>query len=142
MADCCAREQDTKKAPQKMLCIECGSKGTKVALKTLLHHLKSAWELQLKSAQYYFCESPDCDVVYFSEEQIFYIWDCRTRVGIKSHSDSATVCYCFGVFRQAAADQPEIKAYVTEQTKLKNCSCETSNPSGRCCLKDFPKPAD
>ena len=28
---------------------------------------------------------------------------------------------------------------IVEQTKNARCSCETSNPSGRCCLKVFPK---
>jgi hypothetical protein len=28
---------------------------------------------------------------------------------------------------------------VIEQTRLHNCACDVRNPSGRCCLKDFPK---
>jgi hypothetical protein len=31
---------------------------------------------------------------------------------------------------------------VMAQTKAGLCSCDTSNPSGRCCLKDFPKPTN
>ena len=142
MAECCTIEQGEAKQPLKLACPECGKKGAKMAKKTLLHHLKSVWEIALKSDHYYYCASPDCEVVYFSADQVFYVRDCRTRIGVKNASDSATICYCFGVDKQAAIDQPEIKRYVTEQTKLKNCACETANPSGHCCLKDFPKSND
>jgi len=48
------------------------------------------------------------------------------------------VCYCFGVSRSDFRNDPATKDYVIAQTKAGLCSCDTSNPSGRCCLKDFP----
>jgi hypothetical protein len=36
-------------------------------------------------------------------------------------------------------DNPGTREFVVEQTKLKHCACEVQNPSGKCCLKDFPK---
>ena len=48
------------------------------------------------------------------------------------------LCYCFGVSRADFDRNPGTKDFVTAQTKAGLCACETSNPSGRCCLKDFP----
>jgi len=31
-----------------------------------------------------------------------------------------------------------LKDFVVEQTKADVCACDIRNPSGRCCLKDFP----
>ena len=63
----------------------------------------------------------------------------RTRVGIKEQSDDSLICYCFGVTAQEAATNPEVKAFVIEETKEHVCECEARNPSGKCCSKDFPK---
>ena len=37
------------------------------------------------------------------------------------------------------AANKEIKDFVIKSTKEKTCACTTRNPSGKCCLKDFPK---
>jgi len=49
------------------------------------------------------------------------------------------LCYCFGVSSADFERNPATRDFVMAQTKANLCSCETSNPSGRCCLKDFPK---
>ena len=49
------------------------------------------------------------------------------------------LCYCFGFTWQDYYDDPAVREYVIEQTKNGNCECSTKNPSGQCCLKDFPK---
>jgi hypothetical protein len=66
----------------------------------------------------------------------------RTRVGVKEAADDSLLCYCFGVGKADLQRDPAIRDFVVEQTKAGRCSCETSNPSGRCCLKDFPKAGD
>lgn len=60
-------------------------------------------------------------------------------VEAQDHEDSLLLCYCFGFTKQDYKDDPSVREYVIEQTRLKNCSCSTQNPSGKCCLKDFPK---
>ena len=65
--------------------------------------------------------------------------DLRTAVGIKDRSDNSLVCYCFGVSVKEATRNPEAKEFVIEKTKKQICECEARNPSGKCCLKDFPK---
>lgn len=52
---------------------------------------------------------------------------------------SSLLCYCFGITWQDYFDDPAVKQYVIEQTKNGNCECASQNPSGQCCLKDFPK---
>jgi hypothetical protein len=49
------------------------------------------------------------------------------------------LCYCFGVTKADARSDPGIKKFVMAQTKLGLCACEMRNPSGRCCLPDFPR---
>jgi len=41
----------------------------------------------------------------------------------------------------ALAD-PGIRDFVVAQTRLGLCACDTRNPSGRCCLIDFPRDGD
>ena len=49
------------------------------------------------------------------------------------------LCYCYEITWQDYYDNPSLKDYVIEQTRQGNCECEIKNPSGRCCLRDFPK---
>ncbi len=110
-----------------------------VSQRTILHHLKEPWLWQLKQQSYYFCRDPKCDVVYFGHDQSIIRQDeLRTIVGIKEPSENATLCYCFGVTHQDIQNNPQIKAFVIEQTKTQLCACDIRNPSGKCCLGDFP----
>jgi len=102
-------------------------------------HLINPWEQPLNSNRYYFCKSPNCSAVYFDElSNVFNTDSIRQELGIKSTSKDALICYCFGVSKKFA-DDPSIKNYVMSKTKAKECDCINRNPSGRCCLKDFPK---
>lgn len=140
MNDCCENKTKEKKAsPRKFTCPTNELQYVEVSIKTILQHIKSPWENALQDQQYYFCDDPDCEVVYFGlKGSVINKGKLRTRVGKKEHSDEALICYCFGVSKKKAMQDPEIKKYVTQQTKAKNCACELRNPSGRCCLKDFP----
>ena len=111
----------------------------RVSTRTVLHHVKQPWGLEEANKTFYFCDDPECDVVYFSnDDSILTSSELRTEIGIKSTSEDALICYCFGVTKVQAI-QPEIRNYVIEQTRQGICSCDTTNPSGKCCLKDFPK---
>jgi hypothetical protein len=52
-----------------------------------------------------------------------------------------TLCYCFDIrfsdLSDAAAAK-QCREFVINQTRNKVCACEQRNPSGRCCLRDFP----
>ena len=79
-------------------------------------------------------------VVYFGQDDsVINIESVRTKVGLKEQSADGLVCYCYGVTKAEAAGDTSIRDFVIEETKQRQCACETRNPSGRCCLADFPK---
>ena len=132
MSGCCATSPARKRP-----CPRCGQPGMAVGARTLLHHLKQPWEW--KSQDAWFCENPDCEVIYFLADQgIFTQADIRTPVGIKSDDGDALLCYCFGIDRKTLAARPKLKDFVIERTRDSQCDCGIRNPSGRCCLKHFP----
>ena len=140
MSDCCSSQQDMKHSSKRHVCPVNGIQYLEVTYQTVLHHVKAHWELALKKQRYYFCDDPDCEVIYFGFDNTCITKPMlRTKVGIKETVDDGLICYCFGVTKAEAKSNKQAKAFVIEQTKNARCSCETKNPSGRCCLKDFPK---
>ena len=147
MSDCCGSngigcesQKKNKTFPRKFACPANSKDYIAVSHKTILHHIKAPWGKELPEQQYYFCDDPECDVVYFGlEGSVIKKAELRTRVGVKEKNDDMLICYCFGVSKAAAKQQPEIKTYVSQNTKESLCACDIRNPSGRCCLKDFPK---
>ena len=140
MSACCNSRSSSRSSSRKRRCpsdnIECGE----VKFNTILHHLKSPWNHPLKSQRYFFCDNPDCEVVYFGEDNsVIPIEKIRGPIGQKQIEKDKLICYCFGVTLADAKNSPGTKVFVIQQTKQGSCTCETSNPSGRCCLKDFPK---
>jgi hypothetical protein len=116
-----------------------GKKYKSVAIKTILHHIYSPWKWTEKRQGFYFCDDPNCDVVYFGEDNsVIKKSEIRTVVGIKECKTDALICYCFGVSGIDAQHHPDIRDFIVQKTKAGMCSCETSNPTGHCCLKHFP----
>ncbi len=125
-----------------MACPVNGARSKKVDLLTvrsLLRHLP----LGMARSQYYFCEAPACDAVYFSADPkapIFRRADLLVRVGMKEVADPIPVCYCFGFTRKDIADEvartggSTVPRRITIEVKAGNCACEVKNPSGKCCL--------
>ncbi len=140
MSDCCSSNTCSSLKPRKAVCPGNGKTYSSVSEVTILHHLKEPWKHNLKSQGYYFCDEPNCDVAYFGEDQTTISKkELRTTIGVKEADQDTLVCYCYGVSKADAVRYPAIKEFVTEQTKTGSCACETRNPSGKCCLKDFPK---
>ena len=141
MSDCCPASVDNIDAvPKKYRCPVNGKFYTGVARETIFHHLNRPWEWQLKHQGYYFCDDPECEVVYFGQDDsVIKQSELRTRVGIKEQTEQSIICYCFGVSFKDARTDSEAKQFVLEKTKESICACGTRNPSGKCCLKDFPK---
>jgi hypothetical protein len=136
MSDCCNKESSS--FPKKQTCPVNGKEYSLVDARTITHHIKEPWNWTPKHQGYYFCDDPDCDVVYFGQDaSVVTTTQLRTEVGVKHPSDSALICYCFGVSMLEASQNESIKQFVMTETKSGNCACEVRNPSGRCCLKDF-----
>jgi hypothetical protein len=116
-----------------------GKEYKSVTMKTILHHIRSPWKWVEKRQGYYFCDDPNCDVVYFGkDDSVITKTQIRTTVGIKERKPDSLICYCFGVSKLDAQQHPGIRDFIVGKTKVGICSCDTSNPSGRCCLIDFP----
>ncbi len=139
MTECCSSSSTTNKHPKKYACPINHKEYSSVEISTILHHINEPWLWDKKQQAYYFCEDPDCEVVYFGEDNsTISKAELRTVVGIKEKSKDSLLCYCFGVTKQAASNKA-IKDFVIKKTKENTCTCVTRNPSGRCCLKDFPR---
>jgi len=140
MGDSCKHSSCTG-YPKKAVCPVNGQTYQQVKRKTLLHHLRKPWQIELTEQGYYFCDSPDCDVVYFGQDrQTFTQAELRTSVGQKNQRSDRTLCYCFDVKQSDLAQRlGAAHTFVINQTRNGSCDCEIRNPSGRCCLKDFPK---
>jgi len=144
--DCCApKGNDSGKASTQptqgnSICKTCGVKGAAVPAKTLRFHLKAPWNHPLPYLYYHFCGNPHCQVIYFDEKGVPLNKD---KIKESSHffAPNPTLCHCFNITQSDIQNQAEpgtLKNYVIEQTKQKNCACEIKNPSGKCCLANFP----
>lgn len=136
--DCC----NTTTPHSRVACPACGQPGEAVTTTTLLHQLATPWQQSLDRNPYYFCNQSACAVVYFNEVGTrFTGTQLRQPVGQKSTDTERPLCYCFDLRFSDMIDTDKARRcrnFVIEQTRNKVCACEQRNPSGRCCLRDFP----
>ncbi|MEJ2141505.1 MAG: hypothetical protein P8Y24_03970 [Gammaproteobacteria bacterium] len=127
----CNSHTSTKTAP----CPVNGKYYKQVKRKTILHQVTRPWARQLPEQAYYYCDDPQCDVVYFSEDaSLINSNDMRTEKTVRSN----TICFCFDISKDNLKDnKATCRDFVTEQTRQSACDCEIRNPSGKCCLKEF-----
>jgi len=140
MSDCRSNNRDVDPQPKRHVCPKNGKQYHEVSFSTVLHHVKEPWKHVPKEQTYYYCFDPDCDVVYFGIDNSTILKNqLRTKVGVKESGEDGLICYCFDISKAQAQTSEQAKVFVIEQTRSSACSCSTHNPSGRCCLKDFPK---
>jgi len=143
MTSCDPSNDNKTTSIKKAICPINGLSYSRVKTKTILHQIKKPWQLNLLKQDYFFCDDPACDVVYFGEDKSTLVRnDLRITVGQKSQGQEKTICYCFDIqLSDLDAEKARLnaKAFVVEQTKNNSCDCELRNPSGNCCLKNFPK---
>ncbi len=143
----CATEPASATAPRNdsaRSCPKCGQTGRSVTHETMRHLLKPELLDRMDERNYRFCSTPDCRVVYFAEgvSSIFTTEDLQVRVGLKEREDPIPICYCFGHTVASARDEiartgrSTVVASITAEIKAGRCACETTNPSGSCCLGD------
>lgn len=137
---CCSEQTPAAKSP----CPACGRPGSRVEQRTLLHQLRFPDNRQLPQTTFYFCANPACDWVYFDGAAQHYTQaQLRRAVGQKSTNPERLICYCFDISaRQIQEEQQQglttSRDFVVQETQSGACACAITNPSGRCCLKDFP----
>jgi hypothetical protein len=142
MNECCSSSGFDATPLKKYRCPVNGHAYSEVSVRTISHHIKEAWAWLPSGHRYFFCEDPACEVAYFGDDGSTILQSqMRTQIGLKEASDSGLLCYCFGITKRDFRNNPVTRDYVVTQTQAGKCSCDISNPSGRCCLKDFPKPA-
>ncbi len=146
MSECCSVPK-TDSPPAVMACPSCGNRSKQVdtlTVKSLVRRLPFA----MPQAQYYFCDAPGCDVVYFAshaDAPSFGRSDLSVRVGAKETEDPIPVCYCFGLSREDISAEARqtgrsgVAELIKTEVKAGNCACEIKNPSGKCCLGDVTR---
>lgn len=145
MHGCCGGSCEIEKPAD--ICQRCGARGQTVGRETMESLLTPEALKRLETCTYFFDPSPDCEVVYFSNEHDSYFTkrDVRIRVGVKESDPPITICYCFGHTLESAqaeiqaTGQSTVSARITREIQVGNCACEVKNPSGRCCLGEVNK---
>ncbi len=141
MSECCS-VRATAIPAAVMSCPECRSPSKRVDILTVKSLVRQL-PFGMVPAQYYFCEAPACDMVYFPSNPkapTFHRSDVLVRVGLKEERDPVPLCYCFGVARSDIVDEvlevgkSTIAERIKAEVKAGNCACEVKNPSGKCCL--------
>lgn len=146
MSDCCS-VGDGSKAPAVMACPVNGARSKQVDMLTVKSLVRQL-PLGMPNTQYYFCEAPDCDAVYFpldTQAPLFRREDLVVRVGAKEIEDPLLVCYCFGFTRHdiwneiRSTGKSTVAKRITAEVEAGRCACELKNPSGKCCLGDVTR---
>ncbi len=149
MSDCCSVNANTEAAPAVMACPVNGARSKQVDILTVKSLVRKL-PMGMPDTQYYFCDTSDCEVVYFAldaEAPRFRREDLMVRVGAKETADPIPVCYCFGFTRKdieneiAETGRSTIADRISAEVKTGNCACEVKNPSGKCCLGDVTRTA-
>ncbi len=86
-------------------------------------------------------------MVYFTEEgdTQFTKPQLKVSVGVKESSGERPLCYCFGHSVGSIKEELRMKGHsdalddIRAKMKDPGCHCETSNPSGSCCLGSVTK---
>lgn len=147
MSDCCSVNGEAGTVPVAMACPANGARSKQVDMLTV-KSLVRRLPLGMPNTQYYFCDSPDCEVVYFPlnpDAPSFRRGDLVVRVGAKEIEDSLPICYCFGFTRQDIWDETRrtgsstVAKRIAAEVEAGRCACEVRNPSGKCCLGDITR---
>lgn len=147
-------------------CPKCGKKGKTVKPVTLRALLKDEYAAEVAVADesncesgcspskgntgWRFCDSPQCDVVYFGEQSgvTFTKDQLKVSVGVKEKAGERPLCYCFGHSVATITEELRTKGQsdaledIRRKMKDPGCSCEVKNPSGSCCLGSVAKGID
>jgi hypothetical protein len=147
MNGCCSTGKDascSRPETNAGSCPACKQNGRLVATLTVKNlvcdHTRVA-----ANGPYYFCRTPGCSVVYFSDEATFQKSDIKVRVGIKEQEDPIPLCYCFDYTRAnirrdlTLRGHTDIPDLVKAEVQRGFCACDVKNPSGACCLGEITR---
>lgn len=123
------------------VCPACGKTGKPVQGQTVKALLAVSLR-EVRDAEYLFCRTQTCPVVYFSPdgERTFTVEEVRERVYPKEpDADGVFVCYCFRhTVGELRAASPETRLAIVDDINIGinagQCACDLRNPQGSCCL--------
>lgn len=150
MSDCCSVNGVAGTVPVVLACPVNGTRSKQVDMLTVKSLVRQI-PLNMPHTQYYFCDSSDCEVVYFPldpEAPSFSRGDLIVRVGAKEIEDPIPICYCFGFARQDIWDEirstgnSTVAKRIVAEVEAGRCVCEVRNPSGKCCLGEITRTAN
>lgn len=130
------------------LCPKTGTRGKKVRTLTVRSLVQSQAQPPEAAGQeqWFLCDDPGCDVIYFTEAGASISKsELTVLVGFKEEDPPHTICYCFGHTEESVRDElaqtgeSTVVESITAQVKAGECSCEFMNPSGKCCLGEVSK---
>lgn len=124
-----------------------GAPGSRVPLATVRNLVRPEHrDAEEPEHQWYFCDRPDCEVVYFDASGRTIKKDClKVSVGVKEKESPRTVCYCFNHTVESITEEIQstgkssVAASIAARVKAGECRCELLNPKGVCCLGDVNK---
>ncbi len=110
---------------------------------TVANHTKeSCWPLG--EEQYFHCDNPDCEVVYYTESgsRILKRGDVKTRVTFKEKTSPRPLCYCKQVTEEDVIRAIENGATTFDEVRRATGiggggQCKITNPAGRCCSRNY-----
>ncbi len=130
----------------KDVCPICKNKAKEVSSITINSLVKKEYLKELSSIKdFFYCQTSNCEVVYFKINEIIRQEQLIKEVGLKDWANPKTVCYCFNwtqeKIKKDIKESGQTKAIedITEKMNSIGCDCEHKNPSGKCCLKDVKK---
>jgi len=141
---CCLVTEVTD-APLKVDCPVSGTSSRKIQHRTVEHLVKSELAGSISDSQYYYCDAPDCSVVYFSQDSsgAFNQEDLQVAVFAKDQGKDVNVCYCFDWTRGRIEEEIKetgtstVSRDVAEKVRADLCDCDIKNPKSTCCLGDL-----
>ena len=126
-------------------CPLCEHEGVPVEKITVAAHAREeTWPLG--EEQFYICERAGCPVVYFTEtySKVLQRPDVKTRVTLKESGAPRPLCYCKQVTEEDVLEAIERGARTFEEVRAVTGiggggQCRITNPSGRCCSRNYKK---
>ena len=122
-------------------CPECEQTGKHIEGQTIKSMLSVSLR-EVLDADYLFCQTETCSVVYFSSDgtKTFTKSQVREKVYQKEpNAENVNVCYCFKhtvgeVANSSPENQDAIVKNINTGIKAGQCACDLRNPQGSCCL--------
>jgi hypothetical protein len=140
---CCLLTEDTPE-PARAKCPASDTLAWKVQRRTVEHLVGPDKKSLVADVQYYYCTDPNCDIVYFANQDALPITkaDLTVKVFSKEKNDDVNVCYCFGWSRGRIREEIEktgtstAALTIARNMQAGKCACDTMNPKGECCIGD------